>query len=188
MQESVYDLIPPAQFVPERPQRHTSKFPGKLQESTLVYPMGVPKCKDAHKTFGTPEGHAAKHPAQFTRAHTGTAVLPDATAPSRTRTKVKDATPTRHDKPAMNLASGKNFITANAVEAILSKPAPVRSEVPWTMKPDFGQVPKYLARNKAKVAAEQAQVEEYLRMRDAEVRRPMRCYWLQLLQHCSGLL
>ena len=169
MEESIYDLIPPAQFVPQRPAMHRSKFKGPLNETTLVYPMGIPKRANSHATFGFPEGFVAKDPSQFTRAHTGTAVLPDPSAPSKPKQKVKDATPKRTDKPLMNLASGKNFITANAVEAILSKPKPTKHELPYTMKPDFGAVPKYIETNKHKVAAEQAQVEEYLKMRDAPV-------------------
>jgi hypothetical protein len=168
-QESVYNLIPPAQYVPERPTRHKSKYPGKLDEKTLVYPMGVPKIQKSHKTFGVPEGHAAKHPSEFTRAHAGTAVLSDPKPPTHQRMKLKDSTPTRNSKPVMNLKSGKNFVTANAVEAILSQAKPLKHDILYTMKPDFGKVPKYLARNKAKVVAEQAQVEEYLRLRDSEV-------------------
>lgn len=168
-QESVYNLIPLAQFVPEKPPRHKSKYPGKLDEHALVYPMGVPKLRNSHKTFGVPEGHNSKHPSEFTRAHTGTAVLSDPKPPTHPKTKLKDNTPTRKDKPVMNLKSGKNFLTANAVEAILSHPKSVKQDLPYTMKPDFGKVPKYIARNKAKVATEQAQVEEYLRLRDSEV-------------------
>jgi hypothetical protein len=169
MSESIYDLIPPAQHVPERPAMHLSKFPGQLDRKALVYPMGVPKRQAAHATFGYPDGYIAKDPKQFTRAHTGTAVLPPPQRPTITKAKLKEATPKRNQKPTMNLTSGKNFVTANAVEAILSKPAPVTRELPYTMKPDFGQVPKYLETNKKKVAEEQAQVEEYLKMRDAEV-------------------
>ena len=171
MEESIYDLIPPAQHVPERLPMHRSQHNGSLDRATLVYPMGVAKRGASHATLGRPEGCCAKDPRNFTRAHTGTSVLPPPAAPTTTKIKVKQATPTRVEKPLMNLASGKNFVTANAVEAILSKPKPVKHELPYTMKPEFGQVPTYLASNKAKVAAEQAQVEEYLKMRDAEVRR-----------------
>jgi hypothetical protein len=170
MNESIYDLIPPTQHVPQRPDMHHSKFSGRLDRSTLVYPMGVAKRQAAHATFGVPEGHTAKDPKQFTRAHTGTAVLPPPAPPSTTKAKVKQSTPKRTEKPVMNLTSGKNFVSANAVEAILSKPTPVRPELPYTMKPEYGQVPKYLETNKKKVAQEKEQVEEYLKMRDAQAR------------------
>jgi hypothetical protein len=169
MEESIYDLIPPAQFVPGRPTMHRSKFRGHLDEKSLVYPMGVPKRAKSHATFGFPEGHIAQDPHQFTRAHTGTAVLPAPEAPTKVKQKMKDSTPKRSDKPMMNLTSGKNFVTTNAIEALLSRPKPVQVDLPYTMKPNYGKVPKYLESNKKKVAAEKAHVEEYLKMRDAQV-------------------
>lgn len=120
--ESIYNLIPSEQAVPPRLVRHKSCFPGKLDEKTLVYPMGVPKQPISKRTFGRPDGVAAEHPKNFKKAHSGHATLPVPEKPSHTKDIRKGATPKRTEKPKMNLHSGKNFITTNAVEAILSKP------------------------------------------------------------------
>ncbi len=40
----------------------------------------------------------------------------------------------------------------------------------WTSKPGFGQVPRYLGRNKAVVQAEKEQLQEYMRQHE-QVRR-----------------
>lgn len=169
MGESVYNLIPPEQPVPVRPRRHKSCHPGKLDEKTLVYPMGVAKRAESKCTFGKPDGMVAQNPKDFTRAHTGTATLPSPGPPSREKNKLKAPTTTRKEKPLMNLHSGKNFITANAVEAILSKPPARQTELPCTMKKTYGKVPKYLQTNKKQVQAEKAQVAEYLRAQDIQV-------------------
>eukprot|EP00892_Ulva_mutabilis_P011911 jgi/Ulvmu1/9092/UM005_0187.1 len=168
MGESVYNLIPPEQPVPVRPRMHQSRFPGKLDEKTLVYPMGVAKRAASKCTFGKPDGMSAQAPENFTRAHTGTAILPAPGPPSRVKPTLKCPTTTRTEKPLMNLHSGKNFITTNAVEAILSKPPARQAEVPYTMKKTYGKVPKYLQTNKKQVAAEKAQVAEYLRTQDSQ--------------------
>lgn len=102
--------------------------------------------------------------------------LPAASPPTVSKTKLRPAVPTKDEKPVMGLTSNKNFITANAVEAILAKPKNVpQEEFQWTMKPDYGKVPMYLRRNKARVAAEREHVEQYLKLRE----EPVSC------SHCS---
>lgn len=57
----------------------------------------------------------------------------------------KQAVPKRNDKPIMGLKTTKNFITANAVEAILQVPkVNVTDEPDYLKKADFGQTPAYL--------------------------------------------
>lgn len=167
--ESIYNLIPSEQAVPPRLPRHKSCFQGKLDEKTLVYPMGVPKQTSSKRTFGRPEGMAADHPQNFKKAHSGHAELPGPVKPELTKAVRKGSTPKRTEKPKMNLHSGKNFITTNAVEAILSKPPKEEVEKPYTMKKIFGKVPKYLTTNKRMVAMEREQVAEFLKSQDPQV-------------------
>lgn len=39
----------------------------------------------------------------------------------------------------------------------------------WTLKPEFGEVPQYLIRNKKQIAEEKANVEEHIRLRQQQV-------------------
>jgi hypothetical protein len=48
------------------------------------------------------------------------------------------------------------------IQAVLPLKEP---EVSFTQRPSFGKVPGYLERNKARIMAEKAAVQEYLRMR-----------------------
>ena len=57
------------------------------------------------------------------------------------KSKVKAPVPL--DKPVMGLVSGKNFVTANAVENILSQAKKVVTQEPLsTERVGFGKVPK----------------------------------------------
>jgi len=70
----------------------------------------------------------------------------------------------------MGLTSGKNFITSNAVEAILSAPGKVPQEpFQWTTRPGYGEVPMYLKKNKLMVMKEKESFEEYVMMRSQPV-------------------
>jgi hypothetical protein len=47
--------------------------------------------------------------------------------------------------PPHGLSSGKDFLVANAVEAMVAQPK--KKPIPdfnWTLKPDYGKVPEYL--------------------------------------------
>eukprot|EP00904_Undaria_pinnatifida_P005833 jgi/Undpi1/237/HiC_scaffold_1.g00234.m1 len=64
----------------------------------------------------------------------------------------------------MGLHSAKNFVTANAVDAILATPANRHlPPVNYLEKEDFGKVPEYLAHVKAEIVAENAMVEQFVR-------------------------
>ena len=39
----------------------------------------------------------------------------------------------------------------------------------WTLKPEFGEVPQYLIKNKKQIADEKANVEEHIRLRQQQV-------------------
>jgi hypothetical protein len=189
--ESVYNLIPSQQAVPPRLPRYKSCFPGKLDEKSLVYPMGVAKQPNSKRTFGRPDGIATEDPKHFKKAHSGHATLPPPAMPLQTRDARKGPTPKRTEKPKMNLHSGKNFITTNAVEAILSKPPKQEVEKPYTMKKTFGKVPKYLKGNKRMVALEKEQVAEFLQKHFPQVcsLQQAACAWPQpvSMQLCCKL-
>ena len=69
----------------------------------------------------------------------------------------------------MGLVSNKNFVTTNAVEAILSRPAKSEAVERFTMKRDYGKVPAYLARNKETLKKEREAVEAFVRTKEHEV-------------------
>jgi len=95
-------------------------------------------------------------------------VLPEPTAPSRTKTKLRAPVPAKDEKPVMGLCSNKNFITSNAVEVILAKPGKQpQEEFQWTTRPGYGKNPMYLRRVKDTINREREQFEQFIKMRTA---------------------
>lgn len=112
------------------------------------------------------------------------------------KSKVKPAVPTRAEKPVLGVRSGKNYIEANAVEAIMSgapllrdarhppvgidasRPSPVarnaaappRRPEPmrYTQKPDYGKVPGYLEHVRREIEEEKALIREEVLARDED--------------------
>mmetsp|Transcript_47683 Transcript_47683/g.121671 ORF Transcript_47683/g.121671 Transcript_47683/m.121671 type:complete len:255 (-) Transcript_47683:127-891(-) len=165
-EESIYNLIPQPQFIPEKPALYRSQTDGKVQAGQ--FELGV-KTKKEHATFGRPNGTTMHTPTTFIRAHEKEPVLPEPTKPTLGKSKSKPAVPKVTEKPVMGLTSNKNFVTANAVENILKKPQKVPIEEPrFTERKDFGKVPTYLKKVKAKVAQETEYVRQYIQQREME--------------------
>mmetsp|Transcript_12903 Transcript_12903/g.17642 ORF Transcript_12903/g.17642 Transcript_12903/m.17642 type:complete len:250 (-) Transcript_12903:126-875(-) len=156
--ESIYQLIPQREIVPPKDPMHRSKYSGKVDPKT--FPMGEPKRPLA--TFGPPQGLSKPVAKNFTKKHAGEPVLPDPKAPTHPKEKVKAPVPLRDEKPVMGLMSAKNFITANAVENILSQAKKVPEAPKMAVdKVDYGKTPSYLKTVKQKINQEKAMVEEF---------------------------
>lgn len=57
----------------------------------------------------------------------------------------KDTVPDRKDKPILGLKTSKNFLEANAVDAIQTVPKVTKAQpADFLHKADFGRVPAYL--------------------------------------------
>jgi hypothetical protein len=73
----------------------------------------------------------------------------------------KPNVPKRDEKPIHGLVSDKNFIVANAVEAILSAPVlPSQKDKDYLKKKNFGKVPKYISKIKNEIEDEYNLVRE----------------------------
>lgn len=146
--ENVHNLIAPAVHVPPKPLMYTSKHPGEVLSPSAL-----------HKTFGKAKGMNKPSPQNFLRSHVGEPMLPEPTAVSNPKVKVKPAVPSRTEKPLMGLQSSKNFVTANAIETILSETKKTREDpVQYAKRSGYGKVPKYLANVKQQIAEEKEQI------------------------------
>lgn len=86
----------------------------------------------------------------------------------------KPALPKRDEAPLCGLKSEKDFITANAVDAILTLPKRKVEPTPdWLAKPEYGKAPTYLARIKGEIEAEHEFIQ--VRFRSSCSRCPSRC-------------
>jgi hypothetical protein len=152
MSESIYGLIPEQyQPAPKQPI-YRSKFPG-----------AVAGMKKPAATMGTP--HTVVDSSQFLKK--GSSSEHAVSAPhavgvqKRDTSQVKASVPKRDEKPVMGLISQKNYITANAVDNILSVPRKqVQKDVNYLQKQDYGKVPAYLDRVKDQIRDEYGMIEQ----------------------------
>lgn len=189
-EESVYNLVPPPPVPVQKPAPYTSAHPGNSKPTGSTFGLTSAQTvanlagsqnnksveKQGHATFGKPLCSSMPDPNRYLKAESKTMTLP---APSGTRQpqeKLKPGIPDKKDVPIMNLVSGKNYIVANAVEAILAAPKRVRGEYEDFMgKDDYGKVPAYLTKVKSDIQAEidyirDLQAEQY---ESEQTTRPM---------------
>jgi len=182
-EESIYNLIPKEQYVPEKPKRYKSQYPPDLQPTSSTFGLGTtskPVCANLagkfnleggshyHKagaaTFGQAKGALKPDTTSFKKKGTGNPVLIDKKEVSKKPYDpnfIKPAVPKKDERPIHGLVSDKNFIVANAVEAILSAPAlPQKQERDYLKKKNFGKVPKYVGKIKAEIEDEYNMVRE----------------------------
>lgn len=163
--ESIRNLIPDRYEVPEKPPMYVSKYPGSVDPHG--FELGVAKVS-SHSTFGLASGLTKPRPDSFLKSHAGEPLLAEPGPVSKPKEHIKPPVPKKMDKPVMGLQSSKNFITANAVETILSAPKKVSGdEKLYTQKPNYGKVPKYLNKVKATIAEEKTLIAEQLAASEA---------------------
>ena len=78
--------------------------------------------------------------------------------------------PNKYERPIMGIKTSKNFVTANAVEAILQVPRVIEvGELNYLMKEDFGQVPQYLSQVKEEIRRENEMIAKYVKEQMGEI-------------------
>lgn len=121
--------------------------------------------KNVAATFGQQKGALKPDTTIFKKKGTGNPVLIDKKSVSKKMYEEeynkRAAVPLKDERPIHGLVSDKNFIVANAVEAILSAPAlPSKQERDYLKKKNFGKVPKYVGKIKAEIEDEYNMVRE----------------------------
>jgi hypothetical protein len=186
VQENILDLIPQPQSRVRKEKMYRSKYNPQLPPtgSTFVHNSKVPAgagvgleiarpSKLTARNFGKPIGTCKPDPGAFLKKRQNQRQVAARKPASRGKQKEnrKPTLPSRKDAPVMGLQSTKNYVTANAVEAILAVPgnrARVQPQQPqYRHKQDFGRVPAYLDEVKGEIARENRMIEEYLGVGDA---------------------
>lgn len=181
-EESIYNLIPKEQHVPEKAKRHKSQFPGTLHPTASTFGLGTtskPQCSNlagkfnleggshSHKaggaTMGNKPGSMKPDTTIFRKKNTGNPVLvaKDEVGKMNRAGDKKPGVPKMDDKPIQGLVSDKNFIVANAVENILAAPKlGGNKEKDMLKKKNYGKTPKYLTNIKNEIEDEYNLVRE----------------------------
>mmetsp|Transcript_12272 Transcript_12272/g.8924 ORF Transcript_12272/g.8924 Transcript_12272/m.8924 type:complete len:255 (-) Transcript_12272:17-781(-) len=178
MSESIYNLVPREQAEYERKQfRITSKA------SKPVVPYSTFGCHGSTRLLGA--GQVAKKDGAYFGPPKPETGLPRTTSPARTSTEERQsnepfsytdrrklAVPSKTDRPILGITTSKNFITANAVEAILQVPKrQPQPELNYMKKEDFGKIPAYLTQVKEEIRRENEMIERYVKHQMGEIER-----------------
>ncbi|DAZ96658.1 TPA: hypothetical protein N0F65_009221 [Lagenidium giganteum] len=180
--ECIYNLIPRVVIQPQKPERYRSKHDPEVAPTGSTFGvqgktrlpgsnLGVitkPDKPASARGFG--KVSVKPDPKQFMKkGERCTSAVDSNNKPTKFTYagQKKPSVITREEKPIMGLKSAKNYVTANAVEAILAVPgnrARVNHEDPqYLQKEDYGQVPKYLNQVKEEINRENAMIEEFVR-------------------------
>lgn len=172
--ESIYNLVPVEVETYEKPPMYRSKHNPKGEISCSTFGAtgttqlpGAAKFKKSNAAHMGPAESVRPQPSAFLKAGQNTMKVssraPETGTFSRSLALTKPAVPSKHEKPVMGLKSGKNFITHNAVEAILQVPQkPLNTEADFLGKADYGQVPEYLAQVKEEIKRENEMIDQYV--------------------------
>jgi hypothetical protein len=170
MPESIYNLV--AEETPEvrlEPKTHRSK---KSSEHTDV-PGSTFGCHGSSRLPGagkvTKKGGAMFGPhktlsptssVQVNAPSTGGNTKGQFSYPASSRPPL----PSKSEVPVYGIRTDKNFVTANAVEAILQVPkSTVDVNLNYLEKEDYGKVPAYLTNVKEEVKRENEMIDKYVR-------------------------
>ena len=175
MSESIYNLVPEEYVALKKPPMYRSRHDPAAPVSgstfgthgtTMLKGAGVVKNKDMG-SFGPP-GKQPPNPSTFLKSGEKAVQIPTRN-PDMKKYNYPDAAkkgivPRRHEKPVMGLKTSKNFITANAVEAILQVPKLHGSgEADYLNKADYGSVPTYLSQVKEEIRRENDMIDAYVK-------------------------
>lgn len=182
--ESIYKIVPRENPPPEKPPRYRSTHNPNLAPSYSTFSMaqtskpGVQNIsgKDdlnasggyeyvkPHATWGKARGSYKPDPKNYkieTRNEKVESAAqikktnPELLKPTTLKPKLKPTVPTKDEKPVLGLVSEKNYIVANAVEAILAAPKNTASEEKdWLKRDNYGEVPPYLNKIKKDIEGE----------------------------------
>lgn len=134
------------------------------------------------RTFGKPPGSNQNTPRDFMRKGAHTEVVatlaeikkkqPDLLKPTRMLQRTKGHITPRSEMPPPAPVVEKNFIVANAIEAILAQPRRlIDTSKDYIKKDDYGQVPKYLGQVKKDIEAEYEYISAMTREREDGARQ-----------------
>lgn len=122
--------------------------------------------KRENATFGRPDMSQAADPKRFLKGGEKCSRIPTRVDVQKFKygPSEKAAVPSRQDKPVMGLKTAKNFVTANAVEAILQVPTVSYSTEPdYLKKADYAKVPAYLSQVKEEIKRENDMIDAYVK-------------------------
>ena len=167
MSESIYNLLPKEQKLEKKEKMYKSKWEGPVQS----YPGSTFGCTGSTHLIGagklSRKDNSSFGPQKNVKELTSTYYKTKEEASKNTHSHIKyesrlPPVPTKQDEPIYGLKTNKNFVTTNAVEAILAAPKRKPAEPNYLEKEDYGKVPGYLKVVKEEVEMEKELIKQYV--------------------------
>eukprot|EP01038_Epipyxis_sp_PR26KG_P011259 gene11259-15107_t len=180
MSESIYNLVPREITIAEKAQMFKSRHSHEVKPTgstfgchgtTRLLGAGEVVKKDG-ALYGPPAPESGL--TSSIKSKRSTSLSPNQNSGTfKYEDRRKDTVPSKDEKPIMGITSGKNFITANAVEAILQVPKRIENrELNYMKKEDFGKIPAYLSQVKDEIQRENEMIDRYVKEQMGEIERP----------------
>lgn len=180
MSESIYNLVP-REHIPEPKQPKYRSMHDPLTQptgstfgchgTTRLPGAGAITKKDG-ALFGPPDPQVLKSTNLNASTSSKAKLLKESMDKDNFsyRDRRKEPTPSVDDKPVLGIRANKNFIVANAVEAILQVPKrPPNKELDYSKKEDFGKVPAYLKDVKKEIEREREIIDKFVKQQLGDV-------------------
>jgi len=178
--ESIYNLIPREHIESEKKAMHRSSHDPNMKISGSTFGChGTTRLPGAGEVkmregayYGPPRGELAistRKTAQYKRMTEENSMTksPDWRDSYR---HMKASIPDKTDRPVIGITTNKNFVTANAVEAILMEPRQPKPGQPnYLLKEDYGKIPAYLTLVKEEVRRENEMIDRYVKEKMGEI-------------------
>jgi len=193
--ESVYNLIPPVEIKQMKQAMYRSSFSPRIPPTATTFggaQTSHPSCMNiagtaaekivpmhSGRTMGRAPGSARNNPVDYMKSREQRSQVqtlaevkrdaPNLLQPSELKPKLKPDVPKKSDlsSTGMNVVMSKNFVVANAVEAILAPPKKVsHGGKEYLKKDDFGKVPTYLNYIKQDIKAEYDYIRQLQQQED----------------------
>uniref|UniRef100_A0A7S2AZP1 Enkurin domain-containing protein n=1 Tax=Octactis speculum TaxID=3111310 RepID=A0A7S2AZP1_9STRA len=168
--ECIFNLVPQELKAIEKSPMYRSKHDPRapvtnstlgVKGTTRLHGVGTIVKKNSG-TMGRPDRTSAANPNTFLKKKTGPVYEAGGNFMRETSGR-KSAVPKKHERPILGQRSAKNFISVNAVEAILKVPGGRKEEDPRYMtKSDFGKKPAYLKQVKEQIQRENELIDQYM--------------------------
>lgn len=170
MSESIYNLVPREYTAPLKLPMHRSQHDPSHGvtgstfgcHGTTRLPGAGAIVKKSGAIFGP--NSLAESDTKHKSAINAIKAEAESKEPFRYKDKTRGPVPKPEDRPVHGITSNKNYVTANAVEVILSVPRHTKQpELNYLEKEDYGKIPEYLKHVKEEVKRENEMVENYVR-------------------------
>lgn len=169
--ESIFNLIPKEVVAPVKEPMYHSKYDPLAptvgstfgcKGTTRLLGAGMPVSKEG-SLFGPKSALEKTDPKDYLRKSATEIIAP---SEFKYQDRVKPAVPKGTEVVVLKHAPPKNFLTANAVEAILQVPKQiVKQEPDYLRKEDYGKVPAYLGQVKEEIKREKEMIDAYVKAR-----------------------